>query len=649
MNRIVHYAKLGDYTRYTSTLPEAWRMSIRGLTDSIALGLDHFRLKLPELTVDTSFDDDPISRFGISEAQKHRHRGITLGHFLGLMKYYAQTYTDLIRELYDSQPEHRDWFCLFVTRCFDRVEIAFVTEWNSHEAKGLLDELQAENKALTNMKNKYLTLFESISSPLVFVNDDLRVVSFNQAAATLFEALREDKKIYELGYTGLSRSIRDYMDDENDQRQHVFSIEQENMSFHYSLRFSRMKDLSGKFSGMVIEFNDITRLVNAERQFKQNIEKANNANRLKYTFLKNMSHEVRTPMNAIVGFTNILCNANLDQEKRLRYTEYVEENCQQLLGIIDNILDMSKIQTQQLNIESSIFSINDMMKETFANFRDKARTLGLAFDMRVGLDGEDNFVWGDPIRIRQVLHNLLSNALKYTDKGNVQFGYERQGDDLVFYVKDTGCGISKGKQNAIFSFFEQKSDENHSQKTYGPGLGLSISRSLVEMMGGNIWLDSDSGQGATFWVRLPYKPVREIPKVGDSKPKNTQNPKTMTVLLVEDERINMAYLEELMLDMGHDYLKAYNGRQAVDLALKHDVDLVLMDIKMPEMDGLEATAIIKNQKPWLPVVAQTAYVLPEDEKSIHSAGCDQYVSKPINRKKFQTLIESYQSRVAQNA
>jgi PAS domain S-box-containing protein len=372
------------------------------------------------------------------------------------------------------------------------------------------------------------------------------------------------------------------------------------------------------------------KLINDE--LKSAKERAEESDELKSAFLANMSHEIRTPMNAILGFATLIRNRVLNEEKRRDYIDLINSNCRQLLHIITDIIDISKIEAGQISIMNKNFLLNKMLNDLLLNYTNQIEVLRkpIRLILKPGLKNEESALFTDKVRLEQILSNLLSNALKFTDKGTIEFGYliDRR-RDIVFYVKDTGIGMTSHEQKIIFDRFRQVST-SYNKMYGGTGLGLSISKGLAEKLGGSIWVESEVEKGSCFFFNVPYKPGISIEKPQEIDYDLTYNWAGCTILIAEDEEVNFSLLETILKPTGVCILHAKTGLETVQFAATdYRINLVLMDIKMPDLDGLEATRRIKSVRKDLPVVAQTAYAMSTDEENCLRAGCDDYISKPL--------------------
>ncbi|HOK52781.1 MAG TPA: response regulator, partial [Bacteroidales bacterium] len=358
------------------------------------------------------------------------------------------------------------------------------------------------------------------------------------------------------------------------------------------------------------------------------------SDRLKTAFLHNISHEIRTPMNAIMGFADLLKNEELAPERRAKYLDIIINSSKQLLSIVNDVLEISRLESRTVPLHFSTFNLNHLAEELYHLFLPRIRNLQFSF--HCGLATEKAFIEGDKEKINQILTNLLNNALKFTQEGSIEFGYNIENDNLVWYVKDTGMGIPENEQDKIFERFYQ-ANLAIAQLKGGSGLGLSIVKNLVELMGGHIWLESVPGQGSTFYVKLPYKPAKSKLTTHTPLPVSLQD---LYILVVEDNISNFDLIEHLLTQHGARISWAKTGAEALEKIRANRYNLVLMDIKLPEMDGLTATRLIKQNNPHLPVIAVTAYSTPEDRQEALDAGCDAFLTKPVEKNALLDIIQA---------
>lgn len=360
-------------------------------------------------------------------------------------------------------------------------------------------------------------------------------------------------------------------------------------------------------------------------------DRAEESNRLKSAFLANMSHEIRTPLNAIVGFSGILASTEEEQEKQ-EYVSIIENNNELLLQLISDILDLSKIEAGTLEFHYSNVELNSVMKELESVLQLKLKSDAVRLEFVPSLDICPVHI--EKNRLSQLLINLITNAIKFTSEGSVRFGYELQGKELYFYVSDTGCGIPKDKQESIFGRFVKLN--NFAQ---GTGLGLSICQTLVNHMGGCIGVESEEGNGATFWFTLPYKPAgqEELSEKKEYQPISVEKDK-LSILIAEDNDSNYKLFESILKN-DYQLIHAWDGQEAVDLFRKEDPQIILMDINMPVMDGYEAAQEIRKYSAKVPIIAITAFAYASDEQRVMESGFDGYMPKPINARQLRAQIK----------
>ena len=378
-------------------------------------------------------------------------------------------------------------------------------------------------------------------------------------------------------------------------------------------------------------------------------EKAEQSDVLKSAFLANMSHEIRTPMNAIIGFSHLLDDPDIGDVNKSEIISHITYNSNTLLHLIDDIIDISKIEAGQLEISKRESKINRILNELFRTFLEKKKHLQketLEIKLNLGNDNPDFSILSDPLRIQQVITNLMDNALKFTISGYIEFGYNVEQDienpSIIFYVKDTGIGLTDVNQKKIFNRFTKLEDDR--RKLYrGAGLGLAICKNIAELLDGEIWVRSKLGQGSQFYFKTPcnefFKPSNENDQRNNSI-KSYSWPNKL-VLIAEDEESNFKFLEMLLSQTNVRVLRAKNGNEAIDLCQTNKFDLILMDIKMPELDGLEAVKEIRKKDTNIPIIAQTAFAMENDEIQSIEAGCNNYISKPIRKEKLLQLIKRY--------
>lgn len=404
-------------------------------------------------------------------------------------------------------------------------------------------------------------------------------------------------------------------------------------------------------SPMVNDLNEITNFIKIseditekKRIYEEIIQakqKAEESERLKTAFLQNMSHEIRTPLNGVIGFSNLLSTKDLSKTEISEYSSIIQTSAKRLLEIVNNILDISKIETGQIKIAQGEFSINTLIRNIYSLFSLTAKEKELEFNYSLALDDNSSVIYSDETKIHQILSNLVNNALKFTKTGSVNFGYNVEDENLIFYVKDTGIGIPEDMQTKIFERFIQ-ADMSLTRNFEGAGLGLAICQGLANLLGGKIWLDSEIGKGSTFYFSIPFNQIKNQGNLYSEKEEKIEMLTNKKILIVEDDFTSYLYLRILLDDIGVPTLYASDGTEALEIIKNNnDIALILMDIRMPKMNGIDASKEIKSIYPDLPIIAQTAYAYSEEKEKVLALGCDDYLSKPIDKNLLYKTIKKY--------
>jgi PAS domain S-box-containing protein len=401
-------------------------------------------------------------------------------------------------------------------------------------------------------------------------------------------------------------------------------------------------DKDGNFIGYIGTVTDITERKKMEADLIVSKERAEESDRLKSAFLANMSHEIRTPMNGILGFTELLKEPNLSGNEQQFYIQVIEESGSRMLDLMDNIIDISRIESGEIKVSISAYDIKRKFEHLFDFFNVEAEKKGLKLIINHSLAFNESIIRTDVQKLDAILINLIKNAIKFTRDGFVEFGCEKQDGQFKFFVKDCGVGIERENLDIIFERFRQAS-ESLSRPYEGAGLGLSISKAYVEILGGKIWAESELGKGSVFYFTLPDNAqiAEEIPVLGnivaEDKP---QLPMNLKLMIVDDNDISLDYLGIICAMFCKETIKARTGAEAVEkLRDNPDVNLILMDMKMPVMDGYEATRQIRQFNKEVIIIAQTAFTLVGDKEKAMEAGCNDYIAKPLNKEKLEALIQ----------
>lgn len=396
--------------------------------------------------------------------------------------------------------------------------------------------------------------------------------------------------------------------------------------------------------GIVSNFLVLSEDISIRKQMEIDLIKAKDMaeenDRLKTAFLNNLSHEIRTPLNAVVGYAQLLDVDNTDNNKLKKYAEVIQQGSQQLLSIMDNIITIAVIEAGQIKINKAEANLNKVLNIVYNQLKEKAENKKISLKSSALFSRYEADVIIDETKVVQVLTNLVDNAIKHTFTGYVQFGCSIHEKELIFFVEDTGVGIPDDQKELVFERFRQGKNENGKIQE-GMGLGLSISKSYIELMGGRIWVESEVGKGSKFSFAVPFKSV-----LGESSSKSNNDEllldKTKTILVVDDVEINYQLISAMVSDFNVSVIYASSGKEAISLVSNNkDVDIVLMDVKMPGMDGYTATKELKKIRSNLPVIAQTAYAIAGDRQKSIENGCDDYISKPISRSALISLLKKF--------
>jgi CheY-like chemotaxis protein/nitrogen-specific signal transduction histidine kinase len=393
-----------------------------------------------------------------------------------------------------------------------------------------------------------------------------------------------------------------------------------------------------------VEFRDITEQKRAEHELIVAKDRAEESDRLKSAFLANMSHEIRTPMNGILGFSSLLKEPGLTGEQHQKYIEIIEKSGERMLNTINDIIDISKIDSNLMLVSIQDVDINEQIVDLFSFFKPQCSKKGLILKMDNSTKSDRFIIKTDHVKFNSIFTNLIKNAIKYTDEGEISMGYLKKEKYLEFYVKDTGIGIPANRQKAIFNRFEQ-ADIEDKRASQGSGLGLAISKAYVEMLDGKIWVDSEPGRGSVFYFTLPYNPDSKETKnvkAEESDVCEKGNVRKLNILIAEDDETSEELLSIMLASISKKIFKSKTGKETIEICRNNPaIDLVLMDIQMPEMNGFEATRQIRQFNKKVIIIAQTAFALAGDREKAIEAGCNDYISKPINKVELLSLIQKY--------
>jgi signal transduction histidine kinase len=364
--------------------------------------------------------------------------------------------------------------------------------------------------------------------------------------------------------------------------------------------------------------------------------------RLKMHFLANMSHEIRTPMNGIIGFAQMMQKNDIPDAKRIFYSKIIFDSGNKLLRIIDDLIDISKIESDQLIFTSDEIDLSQFLKDLFLQYKEEVEKKQLEFILINDLPKQESIIIGDEQKLKQIFNYLMQNAIYYTHKGKISIGAELKGENLQFYVADTGVGIQEKKHAIIFERFKQ-SNSAINKLSGGTGLGLAISKGILKKMNGDISVESSADKGARFTFHIPFVQAKQLPKTSNIPFSiKRKSLKGITILIAENNQSNYFRLSDALDIYGPTLLHALNGLEALDFVIKNNaIDIVLMDTQLPIMDGLEAAREIKKIQPKLPIIAQTDFVSEQINEKLQKSGFDAVLVKPLNPEDLLKAIHQY--------
>ncbi|OFX16334.1 MAG: hypothetical protein A2033_08650 [Bacteroidetes bacterium GWA2_31_9] len=574
-----------------------------------------------------------------------------------------------ISEMYLNHALHSSVLLIFILLVGSYIVIVLSNKIGSQISKAESTKLESELK--------YRTLFENAIDGIIYINMQGKLTALNSSFASMHGYSIEEMngmELTELDTIEVRKHIPVRMKSLREQNSIHFETEHYHKDGHivyfdvianiikvkdeeYVVAFHRdmterkksemlLKEKNEEIANQNEEYQQLNEeLISVNEELLKAKIKAIDSDKLKTAFLANMSHEIRTPLNGIMGFIELLHRKKNTDEKKAQYIDIINSNSSQLISIIDDLIDIAKIESNQLNISIETTDVGNLLSEIFFSYSIKLSKT--RFETSLILDNENTtcIVATDKNRLKQIVENLLNNAIKFTSNGEIHFGFTKKSDFLEFYVKDNGIGIEEINLEKIFDRFWQV-EKGMTRKYGGTGIGLSICKAFIEKLGGKIWVESEVMVGSTFYFTIPINKndtivekiqIRKSMKISDDF-------KNASVLIAEDEDMNYFFFEESLEDFNVKIIRAKNGNEAVEIAKSTpDLKLILMDIKMPIMNGYEATRLIKQIRPELPIIAQTAYAQIGDREKAIESGCDDYISKPVNMDMFNSLLTKYLS------
>ncbi|MHB1146771.1 MAG: PAS domain-containing hybrid sensor histidine kinase/response regulator [Lutibacter sp.] len=519
-------------------------------------------------------------------------------------------------------------------------ELAFQNKVKEKRAAELIvanEELAFQN----NLKEKRAAELVIANEELAYQNEEkekraAELVIANEELAFHYEI--KQKRATELNIANKELA---FQNEEKEKRAAELAIANEELLFQNNEKEKRAAELAIANKELLFQNNEKEKRA-AELVIAK--ERAEESDRLKSAFLANMSHEIRTPMNGILGFAGLLTTPNLTGEKQQEYIRIIENSGKRMLNIINDIVSISKIESGILEVNISESNLNDQMEYIHNFFKSDTDKKGIVFIANNSLAKKNVIIKTDKEKLYAILTNLVKNAIKFTNTGSIEFGCEKKGNFLEFYVKDSGVGIRQEQKTLIFERFRQGS-ESLNRNYEGAGLGLSISKAYVELLGGKIWVESEEGKGSAFYFTIPFLTKQKDIKlnkvvVADLNEKNQTN--NLKILITEDDETTEKLISIQVKKYSKEVLIARNGLEAIQICRNNpDIDLILMDVKMPEMNGYEATKKIRQFNKKVIIVAQTAYAFMGDKEKSIETGFNDYISKPFKKNTFSELMEKH--------
>lgn len=628
--RVLAYALEHGYTADSSTLEQPWRASICGFSDVMlaTLAAHHWP---PDIHRKAAPEASPLIEFSAAEAKLHRQRGVPLDQYLGLTKYYRLTYLELIAEHFprgDEADKYRQFIHLF----FDHAEISICAEWEKQDSSVTSRSAADANRHLINEKNRYLTIFESLSEPVIILDEDGNVTNRNLAAGLLFDSKAVSGEVYYGDQTKQrpNPQIANLIEHAGDARELEYQLETRSGKKTFFVKIQRMLDVSEKFVGTVIILSDVTEIRAAQ-------EASEAANRAKSTFLATMSHEIRTPVNGILGIGQLLQETPLKDTQKA-YIDALLSSGELLQDLVNDVLDYSKLEAGETELRPGVFSPGEMVERIAQLSIGEAGRKGLALNIQIADDCPE-MVEADHGKIQRILVNLTNNAVKFTKSGTVTVSAKPIEGGISFAIRDTGPGIPKSKHDDVFEPFIQHIPEN-ADRPVGTGLGLAICRRLADTLGAELALSQPSSGGSLFTLNCPVVAVEDTQNYSSADDKFGV---PLNILLVEDNAINTMVTMGFLEKDGHVIETIERGEVALERLKARRYDLVLMDIRLHGIDGFEVISQIRTHPDpsinAVPILVLTADQTDDTIKSFARSGANGLRTKPFNRDELRRAID----------
>ncbi|MCD6565622.1 MAG: response regulator [Bacteroidales bacterium] len=530
------------------------------------------------------------------------------------------------------------------------------------ELTSQLAEKKESESVLKKSEEKYRDLVDNALTGVYIANSEGELLFANEAMLSILE-YESIEELLSVNTQNLYKHSED-----RDKLLNILELSDEVASFETELvtRIGNTKHVilsvnlvNGILSGTILDITEWKQLEERNKKYEMELiaakGKAIESEKLKTAFLANMSNDILTPMNTIMGFSELLGDPDLPNDKLLYFSEQINTSSNNLVNLIDNIIDIAKVESGGVSIKLSECKINDLLLDLYAYFDNEIKEKGkdkVYLKLRRASKNKDFAILSEPYRLRRILSNILKNAVNYTDSGEIEFGYSiqngksdekttSQGQMLQFFVRDKGKGISKEKLDLIFDRFRQ-SEDSYTKQFEGAGLSLPISRAYVELLGGEMWCESVEGEGSEFYFTVPCKIVKGKPGTPDTVTITKANLENINILVAEDVESNYRFIESVLKRSKARLIWSKNGKEALE-KFKEDksIDLILMDMRMPLMSGFEATKEIRKINKEIPIIAQTAFTGTEDKELFLDTGCNDYISKPIDKDLLIKVVGKY--------